>query len=119
MKESYGWKCCFVSSLMEAPVKHIAFLSKFPTQQSEKMLAVGLCSNLVHLWLLEERADAQLSRKIGAFDLRAPIDRLFFIGNQLVALSWAGKVGVWNSMTHTWQVQGGCLDLGLDSVPQT
>ncbi|KAF1603091.1 UNVERIFIED_CONTAM: BTB/POZ domain-containing protein KCTD3, partial [Eudyptes robustus] len=105
MKDSYGWKMCFVSGIMDAPIKHMAFLSKFPTQLSEKMLALGLTSNVIHLYLIEEGGDAQVHRTVGVFSLNADIDKLFFIGSQLVALSWTGKVGVWNSMTHNWQVQ--------------
>jgi hypothetical protein len=70
------------------------------------MLAVALENRLVHLWLLEGGTDAQLNRKVGVFNLNASVDELFFIGNQLVALSWSGKVGVWHSMTQNWQVQG-------------
>lgn len=90
---------------MDTTIKHVAFLSKFPTQASEKMLAIALENKSVHLWLLEEGTEAPVSRKVGIFNLYASVDELFFIGNQLVALSWAGKVGVWHSMTQIWQVQ--------------
>lgn len=106
MKESYGWQQGYVSPQMETKIKHVAFLSKFPTQASEKMLAIALQNGLVHLWILEEGTDAQLNRKIGVFNLNASVDELFFIGNQLVALSWSGKVGVWHAMSGNWQVQG-------------
>lgn len=91
---------------METTIKHVAFLSKFPTQASEKMLAIALDNKLVHLWILEEGTDAQLNRKVGVFNLNESIDELFFIGNQLVALSYSGKVGVWHSTMQNWQVQG-------------
>lgn len=42
----------------------------------------------------------------GTFTLSVAVDKLFFIGSQLVALSKIGKVGIWHSMTHNWQVQG-------------
>lgn len=41
----------------------------------------------------------------GVFSLGVPVDDLFFIGNQLVATSHTGKVGVWNAVTQHWQVQ--------------
>lgn len=41
---------------------------------------------------------------IGVFSLGVPVDALFFIGNQLVATSHTGKVGVWNAVTQHWQV---------------
>lgn len=43
---------------------------------------------------------------LGTFFFPVQIDKLFFIGNQLVALSKSGKVGIWHSMTQNWQVQG-------------
>lgn len=42
----------------------------------------------------------------GVFSLGVPVDDLFFIGNQLVATSHTGKVGVWNAVTQHWQVWG-------------
>ncbi|KAI6190230.1 BTB domain-containing protein [Aphelenchoides bicaudatus] len=105
MKECFGWQQGYISPHMDSTIKHVAFLSKFPTQASEKMLAVALENRLIHLWLLESGTEAQLNRKVGVFNLNASVDELFFIGNQLVALSWAGKVGVWHAMTQNWQVQ--------------
>ncbi|KAI6199388.1 BTB domain-containing protein [Aphelenchoides besseyi] len=105
LKESYGWMAGYVSPRMEATIKHVAFMSKFPTQTVEKMLAVALTNNLVYLWSLEENGEQQQSRRVGVFNLNARIDEMFSIGSQLVALSWSGKVGVWHSMTQNWQVQ--------------
>ncbi|KAI6217326.1 BTB domain-containing protein [Aphelenchoides fujianensis] len=105
LKESFGWQLGYQSPRMEAPIKHVAFMSKFPTQTVEKMLAVALTNNLVHLWSLEESGEQQTSRKVGVFNLGARIDEMFSIGSQLVALSWCGKVGVWHSMTQNWTVQ--------------
>lgn len=34
-----------------------------------------------------------------------PVEYLFFIGSQLVALSSVGKIGVWHAMTQHWQIQ--------------
>ena len=39
-----------------------------------------------------------------SFDMKISVDGLFFIGSQLVALSYTGKVAVWQSMTQHWQV---------------
>ena len=41
---------------------------------------------------------------IASFDMKISVDGLFFIGSQLVALSYTGKVAVWQSMTQHWQV---------------
>lgn len=54
-------------------------------------------------------------RVIGTFSLSVAVDKLFFIGSQMVALSRTGKVGIWHSMTHNWQVQGGFCHLLSDS----
>jgi len=75
------------------------------------LLAVSLADNTVHLWSLDDQQPAisgdgtDTSRKLGIFSLSSHIDKLFFIGNQLVALSKQGKVGIWHSMTQNWQVQ--------------
>ncbi|KAA8595475.1 hypothetical protein FQN60_010766 [Etheostoma spectabile] len=54
-------------------------------------------------WTIERIA---LNAKVvGVFSLGVPVDDLFFIGNQLVATSHTGKVGVWNAVTQHWQVQ--------------
>ena len=42
---------------------------------------------------------------LGVFSLAVPVDKLFFIGSQLVALSPSGRIGVWHAMTQNWQIQ--------------
>ncbi len=37
--------------------------------------------------------------------MKLPIDGLFFIGMQLVAISNTGKVAVWQSVQRHWQLQ--------------
>uniref|UniRef100_A0A914D7J2 BTB/POZ domain-containing protein KCTD3 n=1 Tax=Acrobeloides nanus TaxID=290746 RepID=A0A914D7J2_9BILA len=106
MKESVGWQLTYTSPRMDSPIRHIALNTKFGAQVSEKMLAVALANNTVHLWSLEEGGEGQQNnRKVGTFSLSVQIDKLFFIGSQLVALSKTGKVGIWHSMTQNWQVQ--------------
>ena len=39
-----------------------------------------------------------------SFDMGITVDAMFFIGNQLVAISRTGKVVVWHAMTEHWQV---------------
>lgn len=109
MKETSGWQLIYTSPCMDYHINHIALVSKFSgnTQTvSEKMLAVAFENNSVHLWCLDENNESESNRKIGIFSLSVQIDNLFFIGNQLVALSKTGKVGIWHSMTLNWQVQG-------------
>ncbi|KAL3985787.1 BTB/POZ domain family protein [Acanthocheilonema viteae] len=100
MKESLGWQQLYISPHMDAVVRHVALYAKF----GEKMLAVSLANNTIHLWNISE-GDANFGTKIGTFTLLVAVDKLFFIGSQLVALSKIGKVGIWHSMTHNWQVQ--------------
>ena len=40
-----------------------------------------------------------------SFDMKIPVDGLFFIGMQLVAVSNTGKVAVWQSVQKHWQLQ--------------
>ena len=55
---------------------------------------------------LGQPAQAQAAPAAGdAFDLTVPIDDLFFIGNQLIATSQTGKIGVRNAVTRAWQRQ--------------
>ena len=42
---------------------------------------------------------------LGTFNLGVPVEYLFFIGSQLVALSSLSKIGVWHAMTQHWQIQ--------------
>ncbi|VDM98767.1 unnamed protein product [Thelazia callipaeda] len=100
MKESLGWQQLYMSPRMDALVRHVALYAKF----GEKMLAVALSNNEIHLWNISED-DVNFGAKIGMFTLLVAVDKLFFIGSQLVALSKIGKVGIWHSMTHNWQVQ--------------
>lgn len=66
MKESMGWQSIYVSPRMECPIGHIALVSKFNgSQVTEKMLAIALTNNFVHLYVLDENNDMELNRKIG------------------------------------------------------
>lgn len=33
------------------------------------------------------------------------MEALFFVGNQLIATSHTGRIGVWNAVTKHWQVR--------------
>lgn len=58
------------------------------------------CLSSIILWSVQDGGS-----EIGVFSFGVPVDALFFIGNQLVALSHTGKVGLWNAVTQHWQVQ--------------
>lgn len=105
MKDSCGWQLCFTSPYIENTIEKVALNAKVVSNQSSensnKMLAIAYGCH-VRLWGITEdgaRTD------IGTFNLHVPVDYLFFIGTQLVALSHTGKVGVWHSMSQHWQIQ--------------
>uniref|UniRef100_A0A915EAN8 BTB domain-containing protein n=1 Tax=Ditylenchus dipsaci TaxID=166011 RepID=A0A915EAN8_9BILA len=82
MKDSMGWQPIYVSPRMEYPIGHIALVSKFgggSSQVAEKMLAIALTNNSVHLWCLDENNEAESNRKIGTFSLSVQIDKLFLL----------------------------------------
>lgn len=107
MKDSSGWQLAFTSPHIEPTIERAALNAKVmtPNQSAEsgvKMLAIA-CGSHIRLWSVTEEAGVRCD--VGAFNLHVPVDHLFFIGSQLVALSHTGKVGVWHSMTQHWQIQ--------------
>ncbi|CAJ0582429.1 unnamed protein product, partial [Mesorhabditis spiculigera] len=116
MKESFGWQSTYTSPKMASFIKHAALHTKFGPQSNEKMLAVALEDGNVCLWNITEEAGTL----IGKFTLGVPVDKLFFVGSQMVALSRIGKVGIWHSMTGNWQVQDvvsiTCYDTAASSL---
>ncbi|KAJ1365462.1 hypothetical protein KIN20_025771 [Parelaphostrongylus tenuis] len=117
MKESLGWQSVYRTPPMESLIKHVALNTKFGPQNTDRMVAVALENNNILLWALE---DDDSTVKIGTFSLSVNVDNLFFIGSQMVALSRTGKVGIWHSMTHNWQVQDviaiSCYDTAASSL---
>ncbi|VDM59105.1 unnamed protein product [Angiostrongylus costaricensis] len=101
---------------MESLIRHVALNTKFGPQNTDRMVAVALANNNILLWALEDDSTV----KIGTFSLSVNVDNLFFIGSQMVALSRTGKVGIWHSMTHNWQVQDviaiSCYDTAASSL---
>jgi len=71
-------------------------------EQMTTMIAVSYGS-YVRLMGFSEEGSSRV--EVGTFNLHVSVDKLFFIGTQLVALSRKGKIGVWNSMTRHWQSQ--------------
>uniref|UniRef100_A0A8C7T0A0 BTB/POZ domain-containing protein KCTD3 n=1 Tax=Oncorhynchus mykiss TaxID=8022 RepID=A0A8C7T0A0_ONCMY len=93
IKESSGWQQVFSSPFLDWSIERVALNAKvtlpgLPTSSSGAFDCFSL-----------------LSLSLGVFSLGVPVDHLFFIGNQLVATSHTGKVGVWNAVTQHWQVQ--------------
>ncbi|XP_060588703.1 BTB/POZ domain-containing protein KCTD3-like isoform X1 [Ruditapes philippinarum] len=105
MKDSTGWHLIWTSSYLDIPIERIAINAKVlsANQDNTNKMVAASSASLVRLWSISD-GDGE-SREIGVFNLNVSVDSLFFIGSQLVALSKLGKVGVWHSMTHNWQIQ--------------
>ncbi|XP_008308622.1 BTB/POZ domain-containing protein KCTD3 isoform X3 [Cynoglossus semilaevis] len=104
IKESSGWQQVFSSPHLPWTIERVALNAKVvggPHGDKDKMVAAASESSIV-LWSIQ---DGGSGNQIGVFSLGVPVDHLFFIGNQLVATSHTGKVGVWNAVTQHWQVQ--------------
>lgn len=94
-----GWEQVFTSQFLEETVEHLALNTRVVGQWGDKLVAAS-SGRRFHLW------NCTQSSEIGEFDLGIQIDALFFIGSQVVAISYTGKVGIWNSrMPRHWQVQ--------------
>lgn len=106
MKDSSGWKLVFTSPFVDQNIERIAINSKMNLTASNetplRMVAISYGSE-IKLWGIGE--DGGKSDIIGTFNLQVRVEFLFFIGNQLVALSSSGKIGVWHSNTRHFQIQ--------------
>ncbi|NXS51031.1 SHKB1 protein, partial [Balaeniceps rex] len=126
MKETSGWQQVFSSPRLDWVIERVALNAKVlggALGDHDKMVAVASCSEII-LWALQ--ADGNGS-EIGVFHLGVPLEALFFVGNQLIATSHTGKIGVWNAVTKHWQVSTGaaatrlsprCPQNSLPSLPQ-
>uniref|UniRef100_A0A8C4N530 BTB/POZ domain-containing protein KCTD3 n=1 Tax=Eptatretus burgeri TaxID=7764 RepID=A0A8C4N530_EPTBU len=104
VKESTGWQQVFTSPYLDWDIERVALNAKVvgaALGDKDKMVAVAGGSRII-LWSIQ---DSGSGNEIGVFGLGVSVDSLFFIGNQLVATSHTGKVGVWNAVTQHWQVQ--------------
>ena len=69
--------------------------------EHDKMVAAATGSEIL-LWALQAEGGGS---EIGVFHLGVPVEALFFVGNQLIATSHTGRIGVWNAVTKHWQVR--------------
>ncbi|CAB4008289.1 BTB POZ domain-containing KCTD3 isoform X1 [Paramuricea clavata] len=89
----------FTSPFLEDTVEYLALNTRVVGQWGDKLVAASSGSKF-QLW------NCTQGTAIGKFDLGIQIDALFFVGSQVVAISYTGKVGIWNSrMPRHWQVQ--------------
>ncbi|XP_038641980.1 SH3KBP1-binding protein 1 isoform X1 [Scyliorhinus canicula] len=104
LKESSGWQQVFSSPRLDWVIERVALNAKVmggSLGDNDKMVAVASCSEII-LWAIHEGGSGN---EIGIFSLGVPVESLFFVGNQLIATSHTGKVGVWNAVTKHWQIQ--------------
>lgn len=107
MKDSSGWKLVFTSPFVDQVIERIAINAKMNlTSTNEtplRMVAISYGSEIKLFGIGEDGTKS--SDVIGTFNLQVRVEFLFFIGNQLVALSSSGKIGVWHSNTRHFQIQ--------------
>jgi len=110
LKDSSGWQLIFTSPRVDNMIDRLAINAKLgpgqPTtnpapETFAKMLAIS-AGSVVYMWGVSDEGNRT---DIGRFSLPVPVEFLFFIGTQLVALSQNGKIGVWHSMTQHVLVQ--------------
>uniref|UniRef100_A0A8C5MP50 BTB/POZ domain-containing protein KCTD3 n=1 Tax=Leptobrachium leishanense TaxID=445787 RepID=A0A8C5MP50_9ANUR len=104
MKETSGWQLIFTSPCLDWVIERVALNAKAmggTLGDNDKMLAVSSYSEII-LWSINGDGSGS---EIGVFSLGVPVEALFFVGNQLIATSHTGKIGVWNAVTKHWQIQ--------------
>lgn len=104
MKDSSGWQLIFTSPYIEQPIERIAINAKMNLSSSETHSKMVACSygSQIRLWGISEDGN---KTEVGTFNLHVRVEHLFFIGNQLVALSPSGKIGVWQNFNQHWMIQ--------------
>lgn len=115
LKDSSGWQLVFTSPYIEATIERLAIKVNFANANEKtqsKMVAISYGSQ-IRLWRV---SDDGSKTDVGIFNLNVRVEYLFFIGNQLVALSSSGKIGVWHAMTQHWQIQDLCPILSFDTA---
>lgn len=104
VKESTGWQQVFTSPRLDWVIDRVALNARVmggSLGDNDKMVAVASVTEII-LWAICPDGNGN---EIGVFSLNVPVEALFFVGNQLIATSHAGKVGVWNAVTKHWQNQ--------------
>lgn len=115
LKDSSGWQLVFTSPFIDATIERLAIKTNFASANEKtqsKMIAISYGSQ-IRLWRV---FDDGSKTDVGVFNLTVRVEYLFFIGNQLVALSPSGKIGVWHSMSQHWQIQDLCPILSFDTA---
>jgi hypothetical protein len=99
-KESKGWELIYTTPPLERVPSCIALNARVTAASlGDKMLAVVL-GHEIKIWSISPHP-----RVLATFDMKIAIDGMFFINNQLVAISNTGKVAVWQSVQKHWKTQ--------------
>uniref|UniRef100_A0A9L0SN54 SH3KBP1 binding protein 1 n=1 Tax=Equus caballus TaxID=9796 RepID=A0A9L0SN54_HORSE len=104
LKEASGWQLVFSSPRLDWPIERLALTARVlggALGEHDKMVAAAT-GNEILLWALQAEGGGS---EIGVFHLGVTVEALFFVGNQLIATSHTGRIGVWNAVTKHWQVQ--------------
>uniref|UniRef100_A0A3P8WDH9 SH3KBP1 binding protein 1 n=1 Tax=Cynoglossus semilaevis TaxID=244447 RepID=A0A3P8WDH9_CYNSE len=112
VKESTGWQQVFTSPRLDWVIDRVALNAKVmggSLGDNDKMVAVASGTEII-LWSICPDGNGN---EIGVFSLNVPVEALFFVGNQLIATSHTGKVGVWNAVTKHWQHMGSRWPSGM------
>lgn len=115
LKDSSGWQLVFTSPYIDATIERLAIKVNFSNANEKtqsKMVAISYGSQ-IRLWRVSDDGNKS---DVGIFNLNVRVEYLFFIGNQLVALSSSGKIGVWHAMTQHFQIQDLCPILSFDTA---
>ncbi|GAB1291770.1 SH3KBP1-binding protein 1 [Apodemus speciosus] len=102
LKEASGWQLVFSSPRLDWPIERLALTARVlggAPGEHDKMVAAATGSEIL-LWALQAQGGGS---EIGVFHLGVPVEALFFVGNQLIATSHTGRIGVWNAVTKHWQ----------------
>ncbi|XP_066910884.1 BTB/POZ domain-containing protein KCTD3-like [Clytia hemisphaerica] len=95
LEDQVGWRLIFTSQYLDSTVEKISLNVKM---HGTKTIAITSGSKV---WIY----NCDSGQQIGHFNLTVTIDASFFVGTQLVCLSYTGKIGVWNVHTKSWRVQ--------------
>lgn len=117
LKDTLGWQLIFESESIDNKIEEISFYYNCgvaPGSGPKLMLAIR--EEVIRLWCItiahwsNAGENTPYKQEIGKFHLNnCQINSMFFIGSQLVALSYEqGRVGVWHATSQHWLVQ----DLG-------
>lgn len=97
--DSNGWSVRFASPALATRIDHVAIAGRGGAK-----IVVVAAGSVVRLWSCGD--GVAHPRWHSGFDLGRRVDKVFFIGSCVAALSYEGRVGVWNSMSSkNWQVQ--------------